>query len=219
MGEPLAHLVGHREFWSLQLEVNRHVLVPRPETELLVERVLALASERRVRSVLDLGTGSGAIALAIASELPHCAVVATDCSAAALSVARRNARNLDLQSVDIRMGDWFQAVPGMQFDVIVSNPPYVSPDDPHLRGTDLRFEPQQALLAAENGLADIRKLVNSAGGYLESGGVLLLEHGCDQGENVRELLRRGGFGAIKTCRDLAGLERVTLGHGVDGSPR
>ena len=202
-GEPLAYLTGTREFWSLELDVTPDVLVPRPETELLVEWGVALAP----RSVLDLGTGSGAIALALASELPDTRVAATDISAAALEVARANARRLRLE-VQFAEGACYAPVDGA-FDLIVSNPPYVAEGDPHL--AELKFEPAIALTSGADGLGALRAIVAGAPQHLRSGGWLLVEHGATQGPAVRELFARAGFARVETRRDLAGLERATGG--------
>ena len=203
-GEPLAYLTGSREFWSLELEVTKDVLVPRPETELLVEWGLALAPA----SVLDLGTGSGAIALALAKELPRASVTAVDVSVAALAVARANARRLGVASVEFRAGSWFDGLGA--FDLVVSNPPYVAENDPHL--ADLKFEPALALTSGVDGLDALREIVAQAPRHLGPGGWLLVEHGGTQGPAVRELFRMAGFGSIETRRDLAGLERATGGQ-------
>lgn len=203
-GEPMAYLTGTREFWSLELEVTKDVLVPRPETELLVEWGLALAP----RSVLDLGTGSGAIALALASELPDARIAATDISAAALQVARGNARRLRLE-VQFAEGACYAPVDGA-FELIVSNPPYVAEGDPHL--AELKFEPAIALTSGADGLGALRAIVAGAPQHLRAGGWLLVEHGATQGAAVRELFARAGFARVETRRDLAGHERATGGQ-------
>jgi release factor glutamine methyltransferase len=210
-GEPVAHIVGEREFWSLSLTVDAATLVPRPETELLVETVLALELPGDAR-VLDLGTGSGAIALALGSERPHWRITATDASGAALEVARANARQLGLERIRFQHGDWFLAVAGAtRFDLIVGNPPYIPEQDPHLRRGDLRFEPRSALASGRDGLDDIRRITRDAPDYLSGGGWLWLEHGFDQGPAVADLLRERGFHAVTTHRDLAGHARCTGG--------
>jgi release factor glutamine methyltransferase len=203
-GEPLAYLTGTREFWSLVLDVSKDVLVPRPETELLVEWGLTLAP----RSVLDIGTGSGAIALALASELPDARVAATDISAAALRIARANARRLRLE-VQFAEGALYAPVDGA-FELIVSNPPYVADGDPHL--ADLTFEPAIALTSGADGLDALRAIVAGAPRHLRAGGALLVEHGATQGPAVRALFARAGFTRVETRRDLAGLERATGGR-------
>lgn len=210
-GEPVAHLTGTREFWSLELKVTRDTLIPRPETELLVELALErIDSDTPVR-VADLGTGSGAIALAIASERPHAHIIAADRSAAALAVAQENAGRLALPNVEFREGAWFAPLDG-RFAVVVSNPPYVAERDPHLERGDVRHEPRTALTAGPEGLNDLQSIVSEAPGFLEPGGWLLLEHGFEQGTGVRALFRRHGFEAVATHRDYAGLDRVTVGR-------
>ncbi|MEJ1250429.1 peptide chain release factor N(5)-glutamine methyltransferase [Denitratimonas tolerans] len=210
-GEPLAYLLGHVGFWTLDLEVTPDTLIPRPETELLVDAALARLPEGTAPRVADLGTGSGAIALALASERPLARVLATDASAAALDVARRNAARNEVGNVAFRRGDWLAPLAGERFDLIASNPPYVALGDPHLAQGDLRFEPETALASGADGLDALRTLARGAPGHLAPGGWLLLEHGLDQGEAVRGLLRDAGFHRIETLRDLEGRERVTLG--------
>lgn len=204
-GEPVAYILGRREFYSLELSVNPAVLIPRPETELLVD----LALERRPASVLDLGTGSGAVALAIKRHLPGARVVAVEASAAALAVARRNAVKLDLE-VDFRHGRWFEPVAGERFELVVSNPPYVAEGDPHLAG--LAFEPVQALVSGPDGLDAIREITSAAGLFLAPGGWLLLEHGAGQELAVRALLEQAGLDSVRTWPDLAGIGRVSGGR-------
>lgn len=206
-GEPIAYIVARREFYGLDLAVSPAVLIPRPETELLVDLALAL----RPRSVLDLGTGSGAVALAIKRGLPQAQVVAIDASAAALAVARANAAALGL-AVDIREGTWFAPVAGERFELIVGNPPYVAEGDPHLQEGDLRFEPRAALVAGADGLDAMRAITAHAAAHLHAGGHLLLEHGLGQDGQVRELLRAAGFAQVTTWPDLAGIARVSGGR-------
>ena len=208
-GEPVAYLTGHREFWSLDLAVTPDVLIPRHETELLVELALARISPDREVRVADLGTGSGAIALALARERPRVRMVATDASAAALEVARRNATRLDLGNVTFASGDWCAALGADRFEVIVSNPPYVAADDAHLGEGDLRFEPVAALASGRDGLDAIRRIVADARAHLVAGGWLVLEHGWDQAARVRSLLEDGGYSEVESFRDGAGHERAT----------
>jgi release factor glutamine methyltransferase len=218
-GEPVAYLVGRREFWGLPLAVEPAVLVPRPETETLVEAILAkLPSERPLR-VLDLGTGSGAIALALASERRNAEVLATDVSPEALDVARRNAAALAIRNVSFLRSDWYASIPSLPFDAIVSNPPYVCAGDPHLRDGDIRFEPQLALVAGADGLAALKPIVLGAPQRLAAGGWLAVEHGYDQSEVVRALFESAGFGSVQALRDLAGIARVVLGRSGQGDPR
>ncbi len=208
---PLAYLTGTREFHGLSLQIDRAVLVPRPDTELLadwaIDRLHALNATAPHPRVVDLGTGSGALALAIAHACPQAVVTATDNSEAALAVAQRNARRLGL-AVRFRAGDWWSAVAGERFDLAVANPPYVAPADPHLGA--LRHEPQQALVAADGGLASLRRIVHGARPHV--GGWLLLEHGWDQADVVRNLLQQAGFTDIATRRDLHDQERCTGGR-------
>jgi release factor glutamine methyltransferase len=210
-GEPLAYLAGRREFWSLDLEVTPDVLVPRPETELLVERALAAIAGLERPAVLDLGTGSGAIALAIASMRPDAAVTATDRSAAALAVAKRNAARLGFANVAFMEGDWFVPLAGTRFHAIVSNPPYVAAGDPALAA--LAHEPFAALVAGADGLEALSAVATGACAHLLPRGRLVLEHGAGQGAAVRELLRAAGFADVETRRDLAGHERASEGTG------
>ncbi len=210
-GRPIAQLIGQWEFWSLELQVDEHTLVPRPETEHLVEWVLELMPRDIGYNLADLGTGSGAIALAIASEHPQARIIATDISDRALKVARHNATRLGLETVTFRQGDWHLALGDALFEVIVSNPPYIAAGDPCLTGDGLSYEPRTALAAGSDGLEAIRAIVAGAPERLRRHGWLLLEHGWDQGEAVRRLLREAGFDAIDTRRDHAGQERVSAG--------
>lgn len=217
-GEPIAHILGQREFWSLSLSVNNSTLIPRPDTELLVELALELFADdsaQQKRSCLDLGTGTGAIVLAIASEKPEWQLVGVDSSADAVALAEKNRRNLQFGHVQIMQSDWFTAIPAQQFDVIVSNPPYIDPQDPHLEQGDVRFEPRSALTADKKGLADIELIIQQCGNYLREQGWLLLEHGYDQGRSVRDLFHARGFVQVETRRDLGGNERVSLGRKGD----
>ena len=235
-GEPVAYITGRRAFWTFDLQVNPHVLIPRPETELLVELALSYLDDGLAAAacdrdsggdgvadlvtdlvadwvadwVADLGTGSGAIALALASERPHARIVAVDCSETALQVARANALESGLNNIDFRLGSWCAALPAEQFSMIVSNPPYIDSTDPHLSQGDLRFEPASALIAADHGLADIDIICQQARRFLKPGGMLMLEHGYNQAPAVRKLLQSYHYSEIKSCQDLAGHERVTL---------
>ncbi|MFM5635732.1 peptide chain release factor N(5)-glutamine methyltransferase [Aeromonas veronii] len=214
-GEPIAHLVGEREFWSLPLKVSPATLIPRPDTEVLVEQALTRIPQGPC-AVLDLGTGTGAIALALKSERPEVDVWAVDRMADAAALARENSVALGLP-IEVRDGSWFEPLgePDRdntpRFAVIVSNPPYIDGADPHLEQGDVRFEPRSALVADDAGLADIRHIVAHAPAYLLTDGWLLLEHGWDQGEAVRQLLRDGGYREVATVRDYGDNDRVTLG--------
>jgi release factor glutamine methyltransferase len=207
-GEPVAYIIGEREFYHHTFKVTPAVLIPRPETELLVE----LAMERKPERVLDLGTGSGCIAISVALACPSARVTAIDQSQPALEVARENAARLNARNVEFRVGNWFDSVRSETYDVIVSNPPYVAAGDAHLAQGDLRFEPASALASGTDGLADIRIIVAGARKHLASGGWLLFEHGYDQAARCRELLKQTGFGEVQSWRDLAGIERVSGGR-------
>jgi release factor glutamine methyltransferase len=209
-GVPVAYLTGRREFWSLPLKVTPAVLVPRHETELLVEMALKVIPKVAARSVLDLGTGSGAVALAIASERPLARVTGADVSPAALGVARDNARALRLPNLAFRLGSWFDAVPGERFDAIVANPPYVASGDPALAA--LEAEPEIALVSGPAGLDALTAIIEGSVPHLERGGWLVLEHGITQDRQVASMLERRGFGGIETHEDFSGRPRVTLGN-------
>lgn len=208
-GEPIAYVTGRREFWSLTLEISDGVLIPRPETELLVELSLRHLPRDSASRIADLGTGSGAIALAIASERPGAGVVATDSSKAALTVARGNAERHGIGDVSFRHGRWCEPLTGERFDLIVANPPYVREDDPHLDRGDVRFEPRDALAAGPDGLDAIRRIAAEAPEYLAAGGILILEHGHDQQPAVMQLLHEAGA-AVDPHADLAGLPRAVV---------
>jgi release factor glutamine methyltransferase len=210
-GEPIAHITGERDFWDMTLRVSADTLIPRPETETLVELALAKIPPTVSWQIADLGTGSGAIALAIARERPQCEIVATDISPAALDVARDNATRLQVQNIRFVLGRWFEALAGEQFEMIVSNPPYVHPSDPHLQQGDLRFEPLTALQSGPDGLSDIRHICAKAREHLRAPGWLLLEHGFDQGDTVPTILRELGYQQIQVAQDLAHHDRVSLG--------
>ncbi|MFY9993472.1 MAG: peptide chain release factor N(5)-glutamine methyltransferase [Leclercia sp.] len=209
-GEPVAHLVGEREFWSLPLYVSAATLIPRPDTECLVEQALARLPASPAR-ILDLGTGTGAIALALASERPDCQVTAVDVMPDAVALAQRNVDRLGLSNVTVMHSSWFSALADRQFETIVSNPPYIDEADPHLGIGDVRFEPRSALVAAGQGLADLSQIITDARQHLVSGGWLLLEHGWTQGEAVRALFLQAGYQQVETCRDYGGNERLTVG--------
>jgi release factor glutamine methyltransferase len=208
-GEPVAYLTGTREFWSMELNVTPATLIPRPETELLVEKVLELVPRDTEWTIADLGTGSGAIALAIAKERPCCRVIAIDSSRPALEVAKSNARKFSLTNIEFRQGDWFTPLAGASFDVIASNPPYIRAGDPHLKQGDLRFEPVAALVSGADGLDAIRHIALHAREFLRPGGWLLFEHGWDQADAAGEILRRQGYRDIVSHADLTGHARVT----------
>lgn len=207
-GEPVAHILGYREFWSLQLAVTPATLIPRPETELLVEAALERIPLDAEWDIADLGTGSGAIALAVASERPACRITAVERSGAALEVARRNAEQLGITNVEFLPGSWFEPLAERRFQVILSNPPYIPQSDPHLEQGDVRFEPDTALAAGVDGLDDIRLLVATAPQHLSSPGWLLLEHGYDQGRQVVELMQQAGYAEAADLVDLQGHGRV-----------
>ena len=211
--EPVAYLLGKREVWSLELAVNADTLIPRPETELLVELALERLAPARALTIADLGTGSGAIALALASERPQLRIIATDCSAAALAVAERNAQRLHLTAqVAFRIGDWCVALAGEAVSLIVSNPPYICSAEPCWQEGALRFEPPLALVAGADGLAALRTIIANAPHHLLANGWLLVEHGHTQGTAVAELLRERGFVAVSTHRDAAGIWRSSCGR-------
>ncbi|MHC6227357.1 peptide chain release factor N(5)-glutamine methyltransferase [Pseudomonas sp. X10] len=210
-GEPVAYILGQQGFWTLDLEVAPHTLIPRPDTELLVESALALVPTTPAR-VLDLGTGTGAIALALASERPAWQVTAVDRVEEAVALAERNRLRLHLDNVQVCASHWFDSLNGQRFDLILSNPPYIAAEDPHLAAGDVRFEPSSALVAGKDGLDDLRVIIAQAPGHLLPNGWLLLEHGYDQAAAVRELLTQQGFIEVASRRDLAGHERISLGR-------
>lgn len=221
-GEPVAYLLGEREFYGRRFGVSPAVLIPRPETELIVDLVKARIAPEAAPAILDLGTGSGALAVTLALEIPAARVTAVDLSPTALAVARANAAALGAQ-VSFVESDWFAAVGAARFDFIVSNPPYIVDDDPHLAEGDVRFEPRTALASGRSGLDDLTRIAAAAPAFLAPGGWLLMEHGYDQAAAVRVLLQAEGFVAVASARDLAGIERVTLGRyplrGVDAGAR
>ncbi len=210
-GEPIAYILGEREFFGLKFKVTPATLIPRPETELLVELALQRMPQGHTCRVLDLGTGSGAIALSIAHARPDIEVMAVDASEAALEVARANAQRLAIGNVAFLHSNWFSALGGQRYDLIVSNPPYVAAGDVHLTRGDVLFEPSTALASGADGLNDIRRIIGSAGDFLERGAWLLLEHGYDQAAEVRNLLLQNGFVDVTSTKDIAGIERVSGG--------
>lgn len=212
-GEPVAHLVGEREFWSLPLYVSAATLIPRPDTECLVEQALARLPTAAC-SILDLGTGTGAIALALATERPDCTVTAVDVMPDAVTLAQRNVERLGLGNVTVLQSSWFTALENRLFALIASNPPYIDEHDPHLAQGDVRFEPLTALVAANEGLADLDHIVTTSRQHLLPGGWLLVEHGWTQGSAVRALFTNAGYREVATCRDYGGNERLTLGQWV-----
>nr|WP_314580716.1 peptide chain release factor N(5)-glutamine methyltransferase [uncultured Pseudomonas sp.] len=211
-GEPVAYILGQQGFWNIDLEVATHTLIPRPETEMLVETALELVPGAIPHRLLDLGTGTGAIALSLAKDRPQWTVTAVDRVEEAVELAERNRQRLHLDNARVLQSHWFSAVEGQRFDVILSNPPYIASSDPHLVEGDVRFEPSSALVSGADGLDDLRLIVSQAPEHLEAGGWLLLEHGYDQGPAVRELLSLHGFEQIQTRRDLGDHERITFGR-------
>lgn len=210
-GKPVAYIIGKKAFWTIELWVNEHVLIPRPETECLVEQALAMTPADQPLCVADLGTGSGAIALALAHERPNWQLYATDSCVDALAVAKKNAAQLNIDKICWCHGDWLKALPHKTFDMIVSNPPYIAQDDPALEDEVRQYEPEGALLAKEQGLADIKVIADEARLYLASRGALLLEHGYQQGQAVRQILQQFGYTAIRTVEDYNHHPRITMG--------
>lgn len=211
-GEPVAYILGQQGFWKLDLDVAPHTLIPRPETEMLVEAALELVPAFAPTRVLDLGTGTGAIALALASERPVWQVTAVDRVLEAVALAERNRQRLHLDNARVLSSHWFSSLEGQRFDLIISNPPYIAAEDPHLAAGDVRFEPSSALVAGSDGLDDLRMIIEQAPNYLNDDGWLLLEHGYDQGAAIRDLLSSHGFEKIQTRRDLGDHERITFGR-------
>lgn len=211
-GEPVAYLTGLREFWSREFQVTPSVLIPRPDSELLIELSLSLLDPEQTTHILDLGAGSGILAITLALELPQAKVLAVDLNPAALDIARANAERLAAAgNLSLLASDWFNQIPARKFDLILSNPPYIAENDPHLQQGDLRFEPRPALVSAENGLADIRNIITQAKDFLAPGAPLLIEHGYNQAAAVAQLFAAHGYQHIQTRRDLSGQARVTLG--------
>jgi release factor glutamine methyltransferase len=211
-GTPIAYITGNREFWSRDFQVTPDVLIPRPDTELLIELSLKLIPADEPARIIDLGTGSGIIAITLAAERPHAQVIAIDFSLAALLIARANADKHHINTIQFYQSDWFANVPDRKFNLIISNPPYVAEDDSHLHQGDVRFEPQIALCAAEQGLADIKIIASTARNYLEPCGHLLIEHGYNQQQQVQALFRDLHYDKVQTYTDLSGLPRVTYGQ-------
>lgn len=211
-GEPVAYILGLQGFWNIDLEVATHTLIPRPETEMLVETALELLPGTIPHRLLDLGTGTGAIALSLAKDRPQWTITAVDRVDEAVDLAERNRQRLNLDNAAVMKSHWFSALKNQRFDLIISNPPYIASDDPHLAEGDVRFEPSSALVAGVDGMDDLRVITSEATAHLEPGGWLLLEHGYDQGAAVRDLLNGHGFEQIQTRRDLGDNERITFGR-------
>jgi release factor glutamine methyltransferase len=209
-GQPTAYLTGHREFWSLNLLITPAALIPRPETELLVELALKVLPNQDSLSIVDLGTGSGAIALSLAKERPNWIIYATDNFPDVIALAIENARRLRLTNIFFHQGFWCQALPEQQFHAIISNPPYIAKDDPHCNHSVAKFEPHSALFAEDNGLADIHCIIQQARHYLVADGYLLIEHGFQQAADVRGLFIAAGYNNVDSYQDLSGLDRVTM---------
>ncbi|MBB1280389.1 MULTISPECIES: peptide chain release factor N(5)-glutamine methyltransferase [Pseudoalteromonas] len=208
-GEPVAHITGLREFWSLSLEINATTLIPRPDTETLVEQALEIALPATAK-VLDLGTGTGAIALALGSEMPNWQITAVDRVSDAVALATRNQQRLAINNVHVKQSNWFSELHGEKFNLIVTNPPYIESSDIHLNQGDVRFEPLSALVADDCGMSDIKQIITQSRDYLSSNGYLLIEHGFEQGEAVRHFFEKMAFVNIKTVKDLGNNDRVTL---------
>lgn len=213
-GEPVAHILGERGFWSLNLKVSADTLIPRPDTEKLVELALSVIPQDKPWQILDLGTGSGAIALSIAIERPHCHITATDRSASALEIARQNAALNHITNISFSESDWFSELEDQTFDMIVSNPPYIKESDPHLEQGDVRFEPVTALVSGKDGLDDIRRIIQQSPAHLKENGIILIEHGYDQAAAVCALLKESGFHSVEDFKDDGGNPRVAMAYHV-----
>jgi len=211
-GTPIAYLTGTREFWSRDFTVTVDVLIPRPDTELLIELSLELIPKNQAVKLIDLGTGSGIIAVTLAAERPDAQVIAVDASLAALEVARYNAQQHQLTNIEFYQSDWFTNLPDEQFDLVISNPPYIDPDDEHLQQGDVRFEPKSALIADNQGLSDIEIIADKARGYLKPAGHLLIEHGYNQAAQVQAIFNALAYDKVQSYRDLSGQPRVTYGQ-------
>ncbi len=211
-GQPVAHLTNQKEFWSLSLHVSRDTLIPRPETELLVEAALKLVPTDSEKNILDLGTGSGAIAIAIASERPLLNITATDTSDKALKIAKLNADLHAIKNISFKKANWFNLENSEPYDLIVSNPPYISNDDPHLKQGDVRFEPLSALASGKDGLDDLRIIIHQSRNNLNKQGWLLVEHGYNQGQQVKQLFIENNFTSTSTIKDYSGNDRVSIGQ-------
>lgn len=214
-GHPIAHLTGKKEFWSLELGINKDTLIPRPETELLVEMALQMIPKETKFNILELGTGSGAIAIAIATERPNCKIIASDMNMNALTMAKKNAKTHRLRNIQFYLSDWYQNIPLQLFDLLVSNPPYIKKNDKHLAQGDVRFESKLALLAGMDGLQAIHRILDHAKSYLASDAYLLIEHGCEQKTLVQEIFLKHGFKHVETFQDLSGQDRMTRGQSPD----
>ncbi len=214
-GRPIAHITGKKEFWSLELAISEDTLIPRPETELLVETALQMIPDNEAFNILDLGTGSGDIAMAIASERPNCKIVATDINTNALTMAKKNAETHQLQNILFCRSNWYLDIPLQTFDLIVSNPPYIRQDDEHLSQGDVQFEPELALVAGADGMQAINMILENANRYLASNASLLIEHGYDQKQLVQEAFLKHDFRQLKTFQDLSGQDRITRGQATD----
>lgn len=210
-GKPIAYIINRKDFWSLSLYVDENVLIPRPETEVIVEAILDRLDKHNYKKVLDLGTGSGAIAISLASERDDLQVIGSDCSQKAVNIAKENAKYHGIEEMEFICGNWFEPFQNMRFDVIVSNPPYIRSDDPHFDG-DIRFEPIGALDGGETGQDCLQEIIQKSPGFLKKSGMLVVEHGYDQAQTLVKLFKLAGFNRIEVLLDYAGLERATLGY-------